>query len=98
MRHSLEQTYRLRVGSLTFISVGQLLPHQLQTFHSSNCIYPVGYQTVRFYWSPRVLHKRCRYVCSIDEQDGKPLFRVIVQETERQLEDLVYKVCFLTEN
>lgn len=36
----------LRVGSLIFLSVGQLLPHQLQAFHTPNYIYPIGYKIV----------------------------------------------------
>ena len=87
-----EQNYLLRVGSLTFLSVGQILPHQLAAFHSPNYIYPVGYQIVRFYWSPRVVHKRCRYTCSIEEVDGRPSFTVVVDESERQLPDLNFKV------
>lgn len=34
---------------------------------------------VRFYWSMRVYNKRCRYVCSIHEANGRPEFRVLVQ-------------------
>ncbi|XP_046637782.1 histone-lysine N-methyltransferase 2C-like isoform X5 [Daphnia pulicaria] len=87
-----EQSYLLRVGSLTFLSVGQLLPHQLAAFHSPNCIYPIGYQVVRFYWSPRQIHKRCRYVCSIEECEGRPQFNVVVQEPDRpNLPDLSFK-------
>lgn len=39
-----EGQYILRIGSLTLHSVGQLLPHQLQTgkFHTRDCIYPVS--------------------------------------------------------
>ncbi|PNF41242.1 hypothetical protein B7P43_G01489 [Cryptotermes secundus] len=70
----------LRVGSLIFLSVGQLLPHQLQAFHTPNYIYPIGYKIVRFYWSMRVPNKRCRYVCSIHDVAGRPEFRVLVQE------------------
>jgi histone-lysine N-methyltransferase MLL3 len=91
-----EQSYLLRVGSLTFLSVGQLLPHQLAAFHSPNCIYPIGYQVVRFYWSPRQVHKRCRYVCSIEECEGRPQFNVVVQEPDRpNLPDLSFKVKIL---
>lgn len=48
MHHS-DNKYLLRVGSLIFLSVDQLLPHQLQNFHMPNYIYPVGYKIVRFY-------------------------------------------------
>lgn len=84
--------YLYRVGSLTFLSVGQLLPHQLAAFHSPNCIFPIGYQIVRFYWSPRVPHKRCRYICSIEENEGRPQFCVVVEESsDRNLPELSFK-------
>ncbi|KAI4497783.1 hypothetical protein M0802_007109 [Mischocyttarus mexicanus] len=79
MHHS-EHNHLLRVGSLIFLSVGQLLPHQLANFHTPNHIYPVGYKIVRFYWSMRRPNKRCRYVCSIHDVSGRPEFRVLVQE------------------
>jgi len=79
MHHS-EHNHLLRVGSLIFLSVGQLLPHQLQNFHTPNYIYPVGYKIVRFYWSMRRPNKRCRYVCSIHDVSGRPEFRVLIQE------------------
>lgn len=46
MHQSAEASHLLRVGSLIFMSVGQLLPHQLQKFHTENYIYPIGYQIV----------------------------------------------------
>lgn len=79
MHHS-DQNNLLRVGSLIFLNVGQLLPHQLQNFHTANYIYPIGYKIIRFYWSMRRLNKRCRYICSIHEVSGRPEFRVLVQE------------------
>lgn len=42
-----ELTHLMRIGSLIFLNVGQLLPHQLQEFHTANYIYPVGYKVVR---------------------------------------------------
>lgn len=83
MHHS-EHNHLLRVGSLIFLSVGQLLPHQLANFHTPHHIYPVGYKIVRFYWSMRTLNKRCRYVCSIHDVSGKPEFRVLVQEPPQE--------------
>lgn len=77
MIHKGEQNL-LRVGSLIFLSVGQLLPHQLQNFHTQNCIYPVGYKVVRIYWSMHKLGARSRYTCSIHDVDGQPQFQVQV--------------------
>lgn len=79
MHHS-ELSNLLRVGSLIFLNVGQLLPHQLVNFHTPNFIYPIGYKIMRFYWSMRRPNKRCRYICSIADVSGRPEFRVLVQE------------------
>lgn len=83
MHHS-DTNNLLRVGSLIFLSVGQLLPHQLQNFHTANYIYPIGYKIIRFFWSMRNLNKRCRYVCSIHDVSGRPEFRVLVQEASEE--------------
>uniref|UniRef100_A0A131YLZ0 Histone-lysine N-methyltransferase MLL3 n=1 Tax=Rhipicephalus appendiculatus TaxID=34631 RepID=A0A131YLZ0_RHIAP len=77
MFHKGEQNL-LRVGSLIFLSIGQLLPHQLQNFHTQNCIYPVGYKVVRIYWSMHKLGARSRYTCSIHDVDGQPQFQIRV--------------------
>ncbi|CAG9863833.1 unnamed protein product [Phyllotreta striolata] len=79
MHHS-DSADLLRVGSLIFLNVGQLLPHQLQNFHTPNHIYPIGYKIIRFYWSMRNLNKRCKYICAIRDASGKPEFRVTIQE------------------
>jgi histone-lysine N-methyltransferase MLL3 len=70
----------LRIGNLVFVNIGQLLPHQLQAFHTPNYIYPVGYKIIRFYWSYRRYAKRCKYICSINEADGRPEFNVEIKE------------------
>lgn len=83
MHHS-ELSNLLRVGSLIFLNVGQLLPHQLQNFHTPYFIYPIGYKIMRFYWSMRRPNKRCRYICSIADVSGRPEFRVLVQESNEE--------------
>jgi len=75
------ETNVLRIGSMTFLSVGQLLPHQLHTFHNEEFIFPIGYKIMRYYWSFRNVNKRCSYYCSIQEKDGKPEFVIEVVET-----------------
>ena len=79
----------LRIGALTFLSVGQLLPHQLNTFHSENFIYPIGYKILRFYWSMRNVNKRCKYFCSIADVDNRPEFVVEVEEPGH--ENIIFK-------
>ncbi|XP_033116847.1 histone-lysine N-methyltransferase 2C-like [Anneissia japonica] len=75
-----ENKRTLRVGSLVFKCIGQLLPHQMQSFHSSTAIYPVGFEATRLYWSMRYTNKRCSYVCTIGDSGGKPVFTIRVQE------------------
>lgn len=81
-----EQQNVMRVGSLVFLNIGQLLPHQLAnpTFHDQNNIFPVGYKVIRYYWSYRHYNRRTRYICTIelDSSDGigRPLFKVVAQE------------------
>ncbi len=70
----------IRVGSLTFLNVGQLLPHQLHNFHTQDCIFPIGYKTKRYYWSTTEVNKRCGYICGIVEVDNKPQFTITVYE------------------
>lgn len=83
MHHS-DLTNLMRVGSLILLNVGQLLPHQLQAFHTPNYIYPIGYKIIRFFWSMRQPNKRCRYICYIVDVSGRPEFRILVKEVNQE--------------
>ncbi|EDV38439.1 uncharacterized protein Dana_GF19475, isoform A [Drosophila ananassae] len=90
--HYSELSNLLRVGNMTFLNVGQLLPHQLEAFHTPHYIYPIGYKVSRYYWCVRQPNRRCRYICSIAEAGCKPEFRILVQdagdkEPEREFRD-----------
>ncbi|XP_016982418.1 histone-lysine N-methyltransferase trr isoform X2 [Drosophila rhopaloa] len=90
--HYSELSNLLRVGNMTFLNVGQLLPHQLEAFHTPHYIYPIGYKVSRYYWCVRRPNRRCRYICSIAEAGCKPEFRILVQdagdkEPEREFRD-----------
>ena len=37
-----QSAFTIRIGSLIFHELGQLLPHQLHKFHSKDAIYPVS--------------------------------------------------------
>lgn len=82
-----EREHTFRVGTLVFRSVGQLLPQQMQAFHSASAIFPVGYEASRIYWSTRHGNRRCHYMCSIDENDGEPEF--IIRVVEQGYDDLI---------
>lgn len=83
MHHS-DLTNLMRVGSLILLNVGQLLPHQLQAFHTPNYIYPIGFKVIRFFWSMRHPNKRCRYICYIVDVSGRPEFRILVKEVNEE--------------
>uniref|UniRef100_F6VYY7 [histone H3]-lysine(4) N-methyltransferase n=3 Tax=Ciona intestinalis TaxID=7719 RepID=F6VYY7_CIOIN len=69
-----ERNYILRVGALMFHAVGQLSTHQMAQFHSKSAIFPAGYKSTRIYWSKDNTRRRCKYLNSIGEQDGRPWF------------------------
>ncbi|KYO46958.1 histone-lysine N-methyltransferase 2D isoform E [Alligator mississippiensis] len=60
---------------------------KMQAFHSSKALFPIGYEASRLYWSMRYANRRCRYLCSIEEKDGLPLF--VIKVIEQGHEDLV---------
>ncbi|XP_055000959.1 histone-lysine N-methyltransferase 2C isoform X4 [Sorex araneus] len=82
-----EREHTFRVGSLIFHAIGQLLPQHMAAFHSPKALFPVGYEASRLYWSTRHAHRRCRYLCSIEEKDGRPVF--VIRVLEQGHEDLV---------
>ncbi|XP_023821321.1 histone-lysine N-methyltransferase 2C isoform X7 [Oryzias latipes] len=75
-----ELGFTFRVGSLVLHAIGQLTPLQMASFHSSTAIFPVGYEACRVYWSMRHGNRRCRYVCSVEDNDGLPEFTIRVIE------------------
>ncbi|XP_028398675.1 LOW QUALITY PROTEIN: histone-lysine N-methyltransferase 2C-like [Dendronephthya gigantea] len=75
-----EKPYSFRIGNLILNSIGQLLPHQVQAFHTRDFVYPVGFSTTRIYWSMRVVGRRCRYQCHVKDVNGDPYFVVKVEE------------------
>ncbi|XP_063808767.1 histone-lysine N-methyltransferase 2D isoform X2 [Pseudophryne corroboree] len=82
-----DRIHMFRVGGLVFHAIGQLLPYQLQDFHSVTALYPVGYEATRIYWSMRHSHRRCSYRCRVCDQNGRPEFTV--QVIEYGYEDVV---------
>lgn len=75
----------MRIGSLVFLNIGQLLPQQLANFHTPTAIYPVGYKVVRFYWSRDDFTQRSRYMCTISDNNGHPEFAVEVDKSQSKL-------------
>ncbi|CDW59218.1 PHD and FYRN and SET and zf-HC5HC2H domain contai ning protein [Trichuris trichiura] len=71
--------WAMRIGTLIFHHVGQLLPEQLPNFHTRDFVYPVGYSVSRVYWSISHPKRRQVYHCHIDDVDGQPMFSVTVK-------------------
>ncbi|CAL1287615.1 unnamed protein product [Larinioides sclopetarius] len=83
-----DEKYVLRIGSLIFLNIGQLLPSQMAAFHNANCIYPVGYKVIRMYWSMKRLGRRSQYTCTINEVSGKPEFCIQIKDADQKELDL----------
>ncbi|KAK0417056.1 hypothetical protein QR680_012810 [Steinernema hermaphroditum] len=78
----------MRVGSLIFTKIGQLLPDQLKNFHTLANIFPsdgerrkampppVGYTVSRLFWSADSLDYRVRFDCAIVDSGNQPQFQV----------------------
>lgn len=49
--------------------------------------FKVGFKSSRYYWSMKRLYKRCRYVCSIVDNEGQPGFKIRIVEPGQ--EDMV---------
>ncbi|KAL7064988.1 hypothetical protein AAHC03_05213 [Spirometra sp. Aus1] len=89
--HDETQDHRVRIGALTLHSIGQLLPHQIESgnFHTRRFIYPVHFSTTRIHWSMRCPGQRSLYRCEIVELDNRPLFQVTA--IDAGLPDIVLK-------
>ncbi|XP_010774130.1 histone-lysine N-methyltransferase 2C-like, partial [Notothenia coriiceps] len=72
--------HTFRVGALLFHAIGRLLPLQMRRFHNKTAIFPIGYRADRIYWSMRNSNRRCKYLCCVEEREGRPLFKVRVEE------------------
>ncbi|VDK26392.1 unnamed protein product, partial [Anisakis simplex] len=76
----------LRVGTLIFHQIGQLLPEQLKSFHNSDFIFPIGYSVTRIFWSPFNATERMRFDCSIRDNKSHAEF-VIAYDTNREIRE-----------
>lgn len=53
---------------------------RISSFHVNIFLWQVGYKSSRYYWSMKRLNKRCRYVCSIVDNEGQPGFKIRIVE------------------
>uniref|UniRef100_F1KPX5 Histone-lysine N-methyltransferase trr n=1 Tax=Ascaris suum TaxID=6253 RepID=F1KPX5_ASCSU len=76
----------LRVGTLIFHHIGQLLPEQLKAFHNNDFIFPIGYSVTRIFWSPFNANERMRFECSIRDNKSSAEF-VISYDANREIRE-----------
>uniref|UniRef100_A0A0N5AVU6 Histone-lysine N-methyltransferase n=1 Tax=Syphacia muris TaxID=451379 RepID=A0A0N5AVU6_9BILA len=80
-QHNDSEKLVLRVGSLLFHNLGQLLPDQLKKFHNADFIFPVGYTVTRFFWSTTNPCKKVPYKCSIEEDKSSNAVFVVSHDS-----------------
>ncbi|VDO44526.1 unnamed protein product [Onchocerca flexuosa] len=85
--HSEADRLVLRVGSLIFCHIGQLLPEQLKAFHNSDHIFPIGYSVRRIFWSVNSATDCIQYQCTICDNSSAPEF-VISYENGREIREI----------
>ncbi|KAK6102077.1 SET domain family protein [Brugia pahangi] len=78
--HSEADRLVLRVGSLIFSHIGQLLPEQLKAFHNSDHIFPIGYNVKRIFWSITNANDRIQYQCTICDKSSAPEFVISYED------------------
>uniref|UniRef100_A0A915NUX8 Histone-lysine N-methyltransferase n=2 Tax=Meloidogyne TaxID=189290 RepID=A0A915NUX8_9BILA len=111
--HSYSTEMLMRVGSLIFHKIGQLLPEQLKAFTTSDYIFPIGYKVTRIFWSISEIYENDKmfYECLITENEGKPNFIVKIlsknkeeqkkffgEEPTKSWEEIQELICKLREN
>ena len=83
----------LRIGALTLIKLGKVIPptfHHKQKsglFFSKTAIYPLGYTSLRIFWSTKRPFERCLYLCEVkqtwDERLSHPVPLFIITASDR---------------
>ncbi|VDO54138.1 unnamed protein product [Brugia timori] len=98
--HSEADRLVLRVGSLIFSHIGQLLPEQLKAFHNSDHIFPIGYNVKRIFWSVTNANNRIQYQCTICDKSSAPEFVISYEDGQEIRENSAsgWLTAYLKEN
>lgn len=64
----------ISLGKTMVIDIGKI--DIRDNFHTQRCIYPIGFRSKRLFRSFLTPIREVWYDCSIDEEDGYPLFRI----------------------
>ncbi|CAH8845637.1 unnamed protein product [Trichobilharzia szidati] len=93
--HENNDKHIVRIGGVSLHSVGQLLPHQIDSgnFHNLRNIYPTGMCATRIYWSMRRPRARAKYVCEILEKDCHPFFRITAVDKGMEDVSVTHETC-----
>ncbi|VDP18917.1 unnamed protein product [Schistosoma margrebowiei] len=93
--HEDSDKHVVRIGGVSLHSIGQLLPHQIDSgnFHNRRNIYPTGMCSTRIYWSMRRPRSRAKYVCEILEKDSHPFFRITAIDRDMENVSVTHETC-----
>ncbi|CAH8528212.1 unnamed protein product [Schistosoma guineensis] len=93
--HEDSDKHVVRIGGVSLHSIGQLLPHQIDSgnFHNRRNIYPTGMCSTRIYWSMRRPRSRAKYVCEILEKDCHPFFRITAIDRDMENVSVTHETC-----
>ncbi|KAK4472114.1 hypothetical protein MN116_005482 [Schistosoma mekongi] len=93
--HEDSDKHVVRIGGVYVHSIGQLLPHQIDSgnFHNRRNIYPIGMCSTRIYWSMRRPRSRAKYICEILEKDFHPLFRITAIDRDMENVTVTHETC-----
>lgn len=62
-----------RVGALAIINIGII--SEKSNFYNEQNIFPIGYKSIRTYWST-VTHNRTEYTCELLDENDSPVFKI----------------------
>ncbi|CAH8494069.1 unnamed protein product [Schistosoma turkestanicum] len=93
--HEDSDKHVVRIGGVFLHSIGQLLPHQIDSgnFHNRRNIYPPGMCSTRIYWSMRRPRSRAKYVCEILEKNCHPFFRITAIDRNMENVSITHETC-----
>ncbi|KAK3610418.1 hypothetical protein CHS0354_016597 [Potamilus streckersoni] len=71
--------FPLTIGDLSIHSVGEIMPDR-PGFHTSTCIYPIGFCSTRLFASTHDPQKPCLYTCKVSDGGSGPMFEIVPED------------------
>lgn len=75
----LEKTFPMQISSsLKLLNLGKIIPEPY--YHTEHSLFPVGFRSLRIYYSMFHPGVKCEYLCEILQGNLRPVFKVTSQE------------------